>query len=110
MWEVWMCNNLTSFVVLLLVLWTLESVDFLTLLDATLATDSFGPHACSSVFVEVKSASAFIFNIVTVDARVEGIADGWVWMSEESVLSWTKVIFALWSLCGKPISDTINLY
>lgn len=101
MWKVWMGNDLTRIVILLLLLGTLESIDELfSLIDAALASCILGPHTRSGVFVKVKSTSALVLNVVTVDARVESMTIGWIGMGEETVLAWTVVVLALWWLCS----------
>lgn len=99
-WEVWVSNNLTWLIILLLLLWTLESIGcLLALLDASFASCILRPHTCACVFVKVESTSALVLDIVAVNACVESVADCWIGMSEEAVLTWTVVILALCWLC-----------
>lgn len=95
-----MSDDLTRCVILALLLGALESVfKFFHSFNASLAVRRLWPHASSRVFVEVKSTSAFVLNVFTVDAGVENGACCWVWMSEEAILAWAKIVLSLWRLC-----------
>jgi hypothetical protein len=98
--EVWVGNDLAGLVVLVLLLRAIEAVLQLFLgFDATLAVCGLGPDARASVLVKVESTSALVLNVVAVDASVEDVADGWIWMGEESVLPRTEIVLSLWWLC-----------
>jgi hypothetical protein len=95
-----MSDNLAGFVVLALVFRAGETVfGFFLGFNASLAVCIFWPHASSGVFVEVKSSGALVFNVFAVNASVEDIADGGVWMGEETVLSWAVVVLSLGCFC-----------
>lgn len=59
----------------------------LTLVHAALSLGSIGPHTGAGVLVKVQSVGARELHEVSVDAVVELVADGRIWMSEESVAS-----------------------
>lgn len=99
-WEVGMGDDLTWLVVLALFFRALESVlQFFHGFNATFSVDIFWPDASSGVFIEVQTYGALVLNVFAVNAGVENVADGCVWMGEESVLSGAEVVLSLWWFC-----------
>jgi hypothetical protein len=92
----WVSNDLTIGVILHFVCWAVEAVfKFLLGFLASFSVRCRNPYTGSRIFVEVKSCSASVFIVFSINALVEEIANGWIWMGEESVLSWAVVIGSL---------------
>lgn len=92
-----MSDNLTCSVIFVLVFRTNKSIfQFLLRLLTVLTVRIIRPDASSRVLIEVQTTLALCFNVFTINARVENIANRLIGMGEDSVLSRTVVVRAAW--------------
>lgn len=97
--EMWVGHDLTGFIILALVFGALETIlKFFLSFNASLSVCVLGPHAGSRVFIEMKSSSAFVLDVLAINAGVEDFADSGVWVSEEPVLAWAELVLSFWCL------------
>lgn len=66
--------------------------------SASFAGGRIGPNTCASVLVKVETSGALDFDGFTINAIVEHIAYGCVWMGEETVFARAQTV-ALWWFC-----------
>lgn len=99
MGKMWMSDNLSICVILCLISWTWESIfKFFFGFFATLTISCGWPYTSSWIFIEMKTRGTFVFNIFAINTLIESITDSWVWMGEETILSWAVFVCSSWWL------------